>query len=204
MRPSRAWLVLCAVHGVASMLLWWAREPAVVALTWRADTWPAQPWTLWTSAWVHLSTPHLIGNQLALGALTAFGWMVQPRRSAALAWFLCWPLAQASLLLWPHIGYAVGLSGLLHAGAAVVAMHLVLGSLPIPKARRWGVLLLAGLLVKMLLEQAWLRPVGWDEGSQVSVVLAAHLTGGVWGMVLGTLSARWSSLRRSDQGLETR
>ena len=51
------------------------------------------------------------------------------RLSAAIAWMLCWPLVQASLQLWPHIGYAVGLSGLLHAGVAVMAMHMVLGSL---------------------------------------------------------------------------
>ena len=121
-QASRTWLALCALHGVASMLMWWAGDRAVDALTWRADGWLQQPWTLWTSAWVHLGTPHLIGNQLALGALTAFGWMVRPRLSAAMAWLLCWPLAQASLQLWPHIGYAVGLSGLLHAGTAVMAM----------------------------------------------------------------------------------
>lgn len=189
MKPSRAWLVLCAVHGVASMLMWWAREPAVVALTWRADTWSTQPWTLWTSAWIHLSTPHLIGNQLALGALTAFGWMARPRLSAAVAWALCWPLVQVSLPLWPHIGYAVGLSGLLHAGAAVMAMHLLMGSLPIPKARRWGGLLLAGLLAKLIFEQGWVRPVTWDASNEISVVLAAHLVGALWGLLLGGLSA---------------
>ena len=187
--PSRSWLVLCCVHGVASMLLWWARDSAVEALTWRASDWPHHAWTLWTSAWVHLNTPHLISNQLALGALVAFGWVVRPGLRCTLAWLLAWPLTQASLLLWPHIGYAVGLSGLLHAGAAVMAMHLVLGSLPIPKARRWGSLLLAGLLVKLLIEQGWRQPVVWDEGNQMSVVLAAHLAGVCWGLLLGGVSA---------------
>lgn len=191
MKGTRTWLLVCALHGVASMLLWWAGESALATLTWQSDHWQAQPWTLWTSAWVHLGTPHLIGNQLALGALTAFGWMARPRLSAAVAWMLCWPLVQASLQLWPHIGYAVGLSGLLHAGVAVMAMHLVLGSLPIPKAGRWGGLLLAGLVVKLLLEQAWARPVAWDESNQMSVVLAAHLAGGFWGLLLGGVSAWW-------------
>ena len=147
MKASRGWLLLCALHGVASMLLWWAREPALAALTWRADAWDRQPWTLWTSAWVHLNTPQLIFNQIALGALTAFAWVIRPNWTCTLAWLLAWPLGQLSLLWWPQIGYAVGLSGLLHAGTAVMAMHLVLGSLPIPKARRWGGLLLAGLAV---------------------------------------------------------
>ena len=76
----RSWLLLCALHGVASMLLWWARADLVDVMTWHAEGWQHQPWTLWTSAWVHLGTPHLIGNQLALGALTAFGWMARPCR----------------------------------------------------------------------------------------------------------------------------
>lgn len=195
MKPSRAWLLLCAVHGVASMLLWWAREPAVAVLVWRAEGWTAQPWTLWTSAWVHMGTPHLIGNQLALGALTAFGWMTRPGRGAAAAWALSWPLLQLSLLLWPHIGYAVGLSGLLHAGVAIMAVQLVLGQLPMPAARRWGMVLMVGLLVKLLLEQAWLHPVVWDGGNEMSVVLAAHLTGAAWGLALGGLGAAWGRWR---------
>ena len=80
------------------MLLWWDRSGVAQALTWRTDQWLAQPWTLWTSAWVHMNTPHLIGNQLALGALTAFAWMVRPPLGATLAWLLAWPLMQLSLV----------------------------------------------------------------------------------------------------------
>ncbi len=198
MKGSRAWLLLCAVHGVASMLLWWAREPAVQALTWRADLWPAQPWTLWTSAWVHLNTPHLIGNQLALGALTAAGWVLRPPLSAALAWALSWPLLQASLDAWPHVGYAVGLSGLLHAGVMVLGLHLVVGAAP-QRARPWGAILIGGVLVKLMIEQGWRQPVVWDPGNEVSVVQAAHLAGAAWGTLLGALSA-WRSHRVAAAG----
>ncbi len=188
MRGPRTWLLLCAVHGVISMILWWAREPAVQALIWRADEWHASPWTLWTSAWVHLNTPHLIGNQLALGALTAAGWVLRPPPSATLAWALSWPLVQVSLMAWPHVGYAVGLSGLLHAGTAVLALHLLLG--PVPRGLKpWGGLLLGGLFLKLLIEQAWTRPVIWDPGNEMSVVQAAHLCGVGWGLLLGLLSA---------------
>ncbi len=193
MKGSRAWLLLCAVHGVASMLLWWAREPAVQALTWRADLWPTQPWTLWTSAWVHLNTPHLIGNQLALGALTAAGWVLRPPLSATLAWALSWPLLQASLDWWPHVGYAAGLSGLLHAGVMVLGLHLLVGAAP-QRARPWGAILVGGLLVKLLIEQGWRQPVVWDPGNEMSVVQAAHLVGAAWGGLLGALSA-WRSRR---------
>ncbi|MGE0098898.1 MAG: rhomboid family intramembrane serine protease [Hydrogenophaga sp.] len=191
MNPSRAWLVVCCVHGVASMLLWWAQPDAVEVLTWRADQWAERPWTLWTSAWVHLNTPHLIGNQLALGALTAFAWVVRPSLRCAMAWLTAWPLTQFTLLLWPQIGYAVGLSGLLHAGAMVLAVQLMFKRIPIRKARRWGALLALGVLTKTALERGWSYPVVWDRANDMSVVQAAHLGGVVWGMLLGLLIAWW-------------
>lgn len=187
---SLSWLVLCALHGVLSMLVWWAREGTVDALTWRADGWLDQPWTLWTSSWVHLNTPHLIGNQVALGALAALGWIVRPTLACGLAWLLAWPLLQLSLLLWPQIGYAVGLSGVLHAGAAVMGVQLLLKRIAVPKARRWGGLLLVGLLLKLWAERAWAYPVVWDGGSEMSVVQAAHLGGVVWGAVFGLTLGR--------------
>jgi rhomboid family GlyGly-CTERM serine protease len=189
MRASSAWLWLCAVHGVASMLLWWAGADVVQSLTWRADTWWQQPWTLWTSAWVHMNTPHLIGNQLALGALTAFAWSARPPFSCALAWWLAWPLTQATLLIWPQIGYAVGLSGVLHAGAMVLAVHLIFKRITVPKARRWGGLLALGVLAKLLVEQGWSSPVVWDPANDMSVVQACHLSGAFFGTLLGLATA---------------
>lgn len=187
MRVMRSWLLVCAMHGVASMMLWWAREGMQEAMTWRTLGWQEQPWTLWTSAWVHMNTPDLIGRQLALGALTAFAWVIRPDWRCTLAWLLAWPLTQASLLLWPQIGYAVGLSGLLHAGAMVLAVHLMLKRMAIPNARRWGGLLAFGLLLKLALERGWSYPVVWDPGNNMSVVQAAHLSGVAWGLLAGGL-----------------
>lgn len=184
-KPSRSWLVLCALHGVMSMLVWWARGDVVDALTWQSDNWTQRPWTLWTSSWVHMNTPHLIGNQVALGALTALAWVVRPTLGCALAWLLAWPLLQISLSLWPQIGYAVGLSGLLHAGIAVAAVQLLLGRIAVPQAQRWGVLLSLGLLAKLFVEQAWFYPVVWNAGNNMSVVQAAHLGGVIWGGLAG-------------------
>ena len=199
-QASRTWLALCALHGVASMLVWWAGDPVVDALTWRAEGWLQQPWTLWTSPWVHMNTPHLIGNQVALGAMAAFAWTVRPTLACALAWLLAWPLMQLSLLLWPQIGYAVGLSGLLHAGAMVLAVHLMLKRIAVPKARRWGGLLALGLLAKLVLESGWSYPVVWDAGNDMSVVQAAHLTGAFWGAVLGLALGRHQRWLNSPAG----
>jgi hypothetical protein len=194
-KASRAWLLLCALHGVASMLLWWGKTSAVDVLIWRADTWIERPWTLWTTAWVHVNTPQLIMNQVALGALTALAWMVRPTLVCALVWWLCWPLIQVSMVLWPQVGYSVGLSGLLHAGAMVLALQLLLRRIVIRKARRWGGLLMLALVIELLLERGWSHPVVWDSGNETSVVQAAHLVGAFWGLCLGLLAAWWPGQR---------
>jgi hypothetical protein len=190
MNSSSGWLLLCALHGVASMLLWWLPADTLALLTWQADDGLSRAWTLWSSAWVHLNTPHLIGNQLALGALTAFAWMVRPPLTSALAWLLAWPLMQASLPLWPQIGYAVGLSGVVHAGVAVLTVQLLRQRIAIPQARRWGLLLGLGLLVKLGLERGWDHPVVWDTANEMAVVRGANLAGACWGLFLGLL-ATW-------------
>lgn len=198
---SKAWLSLCVLHAVASMLVWWAGDAWAWELTWRADTWLSRPWTLWTTAWVHINTPHLIGNQLAVGALAAAAWLMRPHAGASLAWLVAWPLLPPMLLWWPQVGYYVGLSGLVHAAVAVLAMHLVLGEMCIPKARRWGWMLLTGLAAKLLIERAWLWPVVWHDAADMSIVQVAHLSGAALGAVLalGLLRRRstgwWSPTR---------
>lgn len=145
----------------------------------------ARPWTLWSSAWVHLNLPHLVGNVLAMGGVAAAGWVLRPGARCTLAWLLAWPLTQVSLLLWPQVGYAVGLSGLMHAGILVLAVQVALRRLPIHGARFWGGLLVVVVLTKVLLERGWSQPIVWDADSQLSVVQAAHVTGAFWGVVLG-------------------
>ena len=199
MKRSPSWLLLCALHGVASMLLWWAGDGLVETMTWRADDWTSQPWTLWTSAWVHLNTPQLIVNQVVLGALTALAWVVRPPLSATIAWFLAWPLTQISLLWWPHIGYAVGLSGPLHAGAMVFAVQLFQRHPSVPKARRWSGLLALGVTVKLLVEQGWRYPVVWDGGNEISVVRAAHFAGAAWGLLLGSAVGGFGRITRQPR-----
>ena len=202
---SKLWLSLCLLHAVASMLVWWAGAPVAQALTWKADTWLQQPWTLWTTPWVHIHTPHLIGNQLAVGALAAMAWLIRPNVVASLAWLLAWPTLALALPLWPHIGYAVGLSGLIHAAVAVVAVQLLWGQAPlVPRGRRWGGLLAAGLCGKLALEQGWHWPVVWSNSASMSVVQAAHLTGAVAGAVFSVLLAaahrRWAPTVRGAPG----
>jgi len=180
-----SWLWLCGLHAALSLLVWWSPPGVADALTWRAGEWMARPWTLWSSAWVHLNLPHLVGNVLAMGGVAAAGWVLRPGARCTLAWLLAWPLTQVSLLLWPQVGYAVGLSGLMHAGVLVLAVQVALRRLPIDGARFWGGLLVVVVLTKVLLERGWSQPIVWDADSHLSVVQAAHVTGAFWGVVLG-------------------
>ena len=186
MTPWRgSWLWLCGLHAVLSLLVWGCPPEVADALTWRASDWTSSPWTLWTSAWVHLNLPHLVGNVLAMGGLAAAGWVLRPGARCTFAWLLAWPLTQVSLLLWPQVGYAVGLSGLMHAGVLVLAVQVALVRLPIRGARLWGWLLVVVVLSKVLIERGWSQPIVWDAGNELSVVQAAHVTGAFWGVVLG-------------------
>ncbi|HEX5783883.1 MAG TPA: rhomboid family intramembrane serine protease [Burkholderiaceae bacterium] len=192
---SRYWLGLCVGHAVASMLVWWMGDGLGAWMTWRADDWLQRPWTLWTSAWVHRNTPHLISNQLAVGALAAMAWVLRPDGRASLAWVLAWPLIPLCQVGWPLVGHYVGLSGLVHAAVAAVAVQLLLGVERGPQVRRWGWVLALGLGVKLGLEQAWTRPVVWSDGLGISVVQSAHLVGAVAGVLL-----TWGAMRVLTRG----
>lgn len=187
--PQRHWLWLCGLHGALSLLVWWSGPDVARALTWRSDHWPTQPWTLWTSAWVHLNLPHLISNLLAMGGVAAAGWVLRPGARCTLAWLLAWPLTQVALLCWPQVDYAVGLSGLMHAGTLLLAVQIALVRIPVRGARFWGALLIGGVLTKVVLERGWAQPLVWDAGNQLWVVQAAHVTGAAWGVLLGLLVA---------------
>lgn len=171
------------LHAVASMLVWWMGERSSASLLWRATDWDERPWSLWTSAWVHINTQHLISNQLTVGALAAMAWVLRPGLRASLAWLLTWPVIPLVLPYWPHIGYYAGLSGLIHAAVAVVGVSLVGGGSQVPMARRWGLMLLGGLLIKLLLERGWHWPVVWSDNLGISVVQAAHLVGAMAGLL---------------------
>lgn len=195
--PARSWLWLCAVHGIASLLMWWSGTGATSAFVWRANGWIQQTWTLWTSAWVHLSTVHLVSNLLALGGVAAAGWVLRPDTRCTLAWWLAWPLSQVSLLLWPSVDYAAGLSGLMHAGTLLLAVQLALGRMPMRGGRFWGLLLMWGVLTKVVLERGWSQPLVWQADTGIQVVLAAHVTGAFWGVLLGLGLGLWPGARSS-------
>lgn len=202
-RPDvRAWAGLCTVLGLLSTLVWafdallprglsWAQS-----LAWEAARWQAAPWTWWTASLVHVSGSHLLANLLALAALAVLGSALQAPRSTALALLVAWPLSNLSLLLWPAVTGYRGLSGLIHAAVLALWAHAAVHAIarPLPFA------LLAGVLLKLATERAWVRPVVFDPDWGFNVVYAAHLGGAAAGAWCGAMAAlaAWWPLRRAQ------
>lgn len=166
-----AWVSLAAVLclGALAVAGIGPAAPATPAggLDWRPGlAGLAQPWRLWTCAWVHWSTPHLLVNLLGGVVVGAVGWRACASSAAALAWFIAWPLTHLlmevpqALELSPTLQRYGGLSGVLHAGVIVLGLDL---AGPAQTARhRWiGLAILAGTVLKSLSETPWnpsLRP----------------------------------------------
>jgi membrane associated rhomboid family serine protease len=146
---------------------------------WQAGNWLHRPWTPWSAPLAGLTPLHAFGNVLALAAIGVLGHATGARPREALALLIAWPLTTLGLLLWPTISWYAGLSGLIHAAAAIIAWR----ALTQDGTRGIGVLLAAGLLIKLLLERGWAMPVGFDSHWGFNVVYAAHLCGAVSGLV---------------------
>ena len=151
------------------------------ALAWR------EPWRAWTAAFVHYSRLHLAANLAGLLLVAAIGGAARLPTPIALAWLAAWPLTQFGLLARPQLLHYGGLSGVLHAGIAAAALHLVRHR---AGSERWlGAALLGGVLLKVLGEAPWgpvLRhPAGWD----IAIAPLAHACGLGAGLLCALVAA---------------
>lgn len=173
---GRGWVALAVLLAAGSCTIWWL--PAG-AFDWQPRLAFSEPWRWWSAVWVHLSTRHLLANLLGTLVVGALGRIAGLPARSALAWALAWPLTQLALLWRPALLHYGGLSGVLHAGVAIAAWHLL----------RWrrggeravGLLLAVGLLAKLVTEAPWgpvLRhPADWD----IAIAPLAHTTGAIAG-----------------------
>jgi len=183
-RPARAWIATAA--ALAVLALAGSTWPAAT-LDWQPALAAREPWRAFTAVAVHYSTLHLAANLAGAAALAVLGWAAAAPPAWAVAWLAAWPLTHLGLLCAPELAHYGGLSGVLHAGAAIVAIGL-LGPDAARGAgamRRWiGAALLAGLALKLLHEAPWQAPLlrhppGWD----IAVAPLAHLTGAAAGLL---------------------
>jgi rhomboid family GlyGly-CTERM serine protease len=161
---------------------------AVAVLAWQPSLWITEPWRAWSAAWVHLSRLHL-GANLAGGVLVmALGAAAAVPMRAVLAWALAWPLTHVGLALVPQLARYGGLSGVLHAGVAVVAVTLLRRR---ERAeRRLGGAIAAVLVLKLLSETPWRGALAHPEGWDIATAPAAHVSGVVVGAGLAWLLVR--------------
>lgn len=145
---------------------------------------PLRAW--WAAAWLHGSPAHLQHNLLALAALAALGTVLRASPRAALAWFLAWPLTQAGMLAHHPLHTYIGLSGVLHAGAAILAWDGLLGIRKHPgrTPRIPAAILLIGVVLKILMENPWHYTLIRPAGSDINVAPWAHLSGAVAGTLM--------------------
>ncbi|MCP5269738.1 MAG: rhombosortase [Burkholderiaceae bacterium] len=178
-----AWLSLCALAAAGAGIGWLA---SAMALDWQPAQLAAEPWRLWTAAFVHWSPLHLAANLAGCAVLAALGAAAALPLRATLAWGLAWPLTHAALLVQPALAHYGGLSGVLHAGVAVVAVALIARR---GRERAIGAAIAVGLLAKLLLERPWAGPLAHPAGWDIAVAPLAHAAGAVAGtlcaLVLG-------------------
>lgn len=181
---ARAWATLAALLGVVAVALTSLAAPGDI--DWQPDLAWREPWRAFSAAGWHLSAMHLGANLLGTAIVGALGVVARVPARFAAAWLVAWPLTQFGLLARPELAHYGGLSGVLHAGVAIVAVHLVAAGL---RARRGiGLAILAGLAIKLILEAPWgpavVHPAGWDIG----IAPAAHLCGTLAGLLCAGLA----------------
>ncbi|HEX6703309.1 MAG TPA: rhombosortase [Albitalea sp.] len=178
---ARAWLALAAVLATGALA---GTGIASEAIDWQPAWAAAQPWRAFSAVFVHYSHLHLAANLAGAVLVGALGRAARVPPRCALAWLAAWPLTQLGLLLQPQLRHYGGLSGVLHAGVAVVAVHLVSTG----QARRIGVALLAGLVLKVLGESPWDGPLAHPAGWDIAVAPLAHASGLVAGLACALIA----------------
>jgi len=192
------------VAGLAALALIalavWGLDLPRERIDWQPGRAWTEPWRWWSAAFVHLSARHLLANVAGLGVLACFAMSAGPGAARALwrGWLCAWPLTQLMLLVEPRLGHYGGLSGVLHAGIAIVALHLA-GDATAPRAERiTGLLVWLGLLAKVLSEAPWAGPVR-DAGWDFPVAPIAHASGLVAGTAVALASALLARRRRGSR-----
>jgi rhomboid family GlyGly-CTERM serine protease len=182
-RGAQCWAGLCVLFAATAVALWFAPRDALDWQPLRAGT---EPWRAWTAAFVHWTPWHLGANLVGCAVVAAFGVSARVPARAAVAWLAAWPLAHAALALQPQLARYGGLSGVLHAGVAIVAWQLLRHERG--RRRAIGAAVMTGLMVKLALERPWAAAVQQVSGWDFAVAPLAHATGAAAGLLCAWLA----------------
>ncbi len=177
-RPGRAWLLVGVLLGACALLGWPLRHESI---DWQPALWSSQPWRALSAVGVHYSVQHLVGNLAGVLLAAVFGLAALVPARMAGAWLAAWPMTHLGLLVKPELLHYGGLSGVVHAGVAIVIVFVLITG---TRRQRWvGGAVAAGFCAKLLSESPWgeaLRhPAGWD----IAVAPIAHATGALAGVL---------------------
>ena len=179
---GKSWLALCGLLALGSVVCWLVPAPW---FDWQPSLASSQPWRWWTAAFVHWSETHLLANLLGLLVVAVLGRVAQVPAVVALAWLVSWPLLHLALLMQPALAHYGGLSGVLHAGVAVVATFVA--ATRTVAARGVALAMLVGLVVKVVSETPWGAPLQQVQGWDIAVAPLAHASGLVLGVLMTLL-----------------
>ena len=190
-RPSTlAWWSVAACLALGALAARWFADQK---LDWQPGLAAAQPWRWWTGAWVHWSWGHLAANLAGTALIAALGARARADRADAWAWFAAWPITQLGLLMQTALQHYGGLSGVLHAGVVIAAIGLL--QRESGSRRAVGALIVAGVVLKVALEQPWQGALRHTPGWSIAIAPAAHLSGAIAGLLCGLAAAAWRSRR---------
>lgn len=174
---TQKWLVslIVAAIAVAILLLHGSSELRYD----RADILHGQIWRVFTGNFVHANWRHLAADMAGLALWTALASYLETRRSYLILLVgTGLGVGLGLLLLDPHVGWYVGLSGVLHGLFAASGIRLL-------SRKEWlgGFSLLAALTLKILWEQRY-GDLGTAQLLGIPVLVDAHLYGAVTGAVI--------------------
>jgi rhomboid family GlyGly-CTERM serine protease len=179
-----SWLLLCASFAALSLLTWpFPRD----ALDWQPALATQEPWRILTAAFVHWTPLHLAANLAGCVVLALLGQRAQLGKREPIAALIALPLTQLSLLLRPDLHRYAGLSGELHALAAIAALTLI--SRP-GRDRLIGAAIALGLIAKLALEHPLGPALSTAPGFDFPVAPFAHLAGALAGLIAWGLTMR--------------
>ncbi|MEO8124815.1 MAG: rhombosortase [Burkholderiales bacterium] len=177
-RPGRAWLALALLLALGSALAHGRPSTTLASLDWQPALALAEPWRAFSAAFVHYSNLHLLGNAAGLALTAAYGWAARVPPRLALAWLVAWPLTQLGLLAQPALAHYGGLSGVVHAGVAIVTLYVI-----VVGHRLIGGTVLAMLFVKLATESPFGAPLRQVAGWDIALAPLAHATGVAAGLL---------------------
>ena len=192
---SRAWAALAALLCGLALLARWL---PVASIDWQPTLAWREPWRAFSAAALHYSTLHLDANLAGAMLVGAFGVSARLPMRVAVAWLVAWPLTQLGLLVQPALVHFGGLSGVLHAGVAVVSVHLLLATTGRP---RWiGAATLVVVCIKVLGESPWGPPLRHPAEWDIAVAPLAHASGLVAGVLCALAAQAITNIRRRHGG----